>query len=51
MKEGWARQQHARFLKASTIEPRLRLINRFEVFRGCTRGNGRQRTAKRSSRT
>jgi hypothetical protein len=34
MKEGWARQQHARFLKASTIEPRLRLINRFEVFTG-----------------
>lgn len=34
MKVGWARQQHARFLKASTIEPRLRLINRFEVFTG-----------------
>ncbi|MFG3006940.1 hypothetical protein [Streptomyces calvus] len=34
MKEGWARQQQARFLKASTIEPRLRLINRFEVFTG-----------------
>jgi hypothetical protein len=34
MKEVWARRQHARFLKASTIEPRLLLINRFEVFTG-----------------
>ncbi|MGI5445752.1 tyrosine-type recombinase/integrase [Streptomyces sp. CA-243310] len=34
MKEGWARQQSARFLKSSTIDPRLRLIERFEEFSG-----------------
>lgn len=34
MKEGWARQQSARFLQASTIQPRLRLIQRFEDFTG-----------------
>jgi len=34
MKEGWARQQSARFLKASTIDPRLRLIERLEEFTG-----------------
>ncbi|GGQ35982.1 hypothetical protein GCM10010266_69120 [Streptomyces griseomycini] len=34
MKEGWARQQSARFLQASTIQPRLRLIQRFEGFTG-----------------
>ncbi|MFM9493697.1 tyrosine-type recombinase/integrase [Streptomyces galilaeus] len=34
MKEGWARQQSARFLQASTIQPRLRLIQRFEEFTG-----------------
>ncbi len=32
MKEGWARQQSARFLKAKTIDPRLRLIERLEEF-------------------
>lgn len=31
---GLGRQHHARFLKASTIEPRLRLISRCEVFTG-----------------
>lgn len=34
MKEGWARQQSARFLKKTTIDPRLRLIDRFEEFSG-----------------
>ncbi|MEU9069871.1 MULTISPECIES: tyrosine-type recombinase/integrase [Streptomyces] len=34
MKEGWARQQSARFLKSSTIDPRLRLIERLEEFTG-----------------
>ncbi|SRR5712691_7198711 len=34
MLEGWARQQSARFLKAATIDPRLRLIGRFEEFTG-----------------
>nr|WP_024127027.1 tyrosine-type recombinase/integrase [Streptomyces sp. F8]AHE39748.1 Site-specific recombinase xerd [Streptomyces sp. F8] len=34
MKEGWARQQSARFLKSSTIVPRLRLIERLEEFTG-----------------
>ncbi len=34
MKEGWARQQSARFLQASTIQPRLRLLQRFEEFTG-----------------
>lgn len=34
MKQGWARQQSARFLKASTIAPRVRLIERFEEFAG-----------------
>ncbi|MER8089483.1 tyrosine-type recombinase/integrase [Streptomyces sp. NPDC094048] len=34
MKEGWARQQSARFLKSSTIDPRLRLIERVEEFTG-----------------
>lgn len=34
MLEGWARQQSARFLKATTIDPRLRLIERFEAFTG-----------------
>lgn len=32
MLEGWRRQQSARFLKASTIAPRLRLIRRMEEF-------------------
>lgn len=32
MLEGWRRQQSARFLKASTIAPRLRLIRRMEQF-------------------
>ncbi|MFE2359020.1 tyrosine-type recombinase/integrase [Streptomyces parvulus] len=34
MKEGWARQQSARFLRAATITPRLRLIERFGEFTG-----------------
>ena len=34
MKEGWARQQSARFLKAKTIAPRVRLIERLEEFTG-----------------
>ncbi|MEV7087781.1 tyrosine-type recombinase/integrase [Streptomyces sp. NPDC093085] len=34
MKEGWARQQSARFLKSSTIDPRVRLIERLEEFTG-----------------
>ncbi|WP_436961268.1 tyrosine-type recombinase/integrase [Streptomyces sp. SudanB182_2057] len=34
MKEGWARQQSARFLKAKTIDPRLRLVERLEEFTG-----------------
>ncbi|MFF1959833.1 tyrosine-type recombinase/integrase [Streptomyces sp. NPDC058220] len=34
MKEGWARQQSARFLKSTTIDPRVRLIERFEEFTG-----------------
>lgn len=34
MKEGWARQQSARFLKSSTIDPRIRLIERLEEFTG-----------------
>lgn len=32
MKEGWARQQSARFLRTKTIDPRLRLIERLEEF-------------------
>lgn len=31
---GWRRQQSARFLKASTITPRLRLVRRMERFTG-----------------
>jgi integrase len=34
MLEGWRRQQSARFLKASTITPRLRLVRRMERFTG-----------------
>lgn len=34
MKEGWARQQAARFLKPTTIGPRLRLVERLEEFTG-----------------
>jgi site-specific recombinase XerD len=34
MKEGWARQQSARFLRASTIDPRVRMIERFAEFSG-----------------
>jgi hypothetical protein len=34
MKEGWARQQSAQFLQASTIQPRLRLLQRLEEFTG-----------------
>lgn len=34
MREGWARQQSARFLQSSTIDPRLRLIERLEEFTG-----------------
>lgn len=34
MKDGWARQQAARFLKAKTIDPRLRLVQRLEEFTG-----------------
>ncbi|WKX06178.1 hypothetical protein [Streptomyces sp. NL15-2K] len=34
MKEGWARQQSARFLQASTIQPRLPLLQRLEEFTG-----------------
>ncbi|WP_069628066.1 tyrosine-type recombinase/integrase [Streptomyces niveus] len=34
MKEGWARQQSARFLKSTTINPRVRLIERFWEFTG-----------------
>ncbi|UAX58524.1 tyrosine-type recombinase/integrase (plasmid) [Streptomyces sp. A144] len=34
MREGWARQQSARFLRAATINPRLRLIERFSEFTG-----------------
>jgi integrase/recombinase XerC len=34
MLEGWRRQQSARFLKPSTITPRLRLIRRMERFSG-----------------
>ncbi|XVU29872.1 tyrosine-type recombinase/integrase [Actinoplanes sp. CA-054009] len=32
--EGWDRQQRSRFLRASTIEPRLRLVRRFVEFTG-----------------
>ncbi|MHA6763112.1 tyrosine-type recombinase/integrase [Streptacidiphilus sp. PAMC 29251] len=34
MKEGWARQQSARFLRATTIAPRVRVIERFMEFTG-----------------
>ncbi|MER7408100.1 tyrosine-type recombinase/integrase [Streptomyces sp. NPDC000070] len=34
MKEGWARQQSARFLKSTTIDPRVRLVERLEEFTG-----------------
>ncbi|MFC9758890.1 tyrosine-type recombinase/integrase [Streptomyces sp. NPDC056921] len=34
MKEGWARQQSARFLRATTIDPRVRLIERLAEFTG-----------------
>lgn len=34
MREGWARQQSARFLQPTTIQPRLRLIERFGQFTG-----------------
>lgn len=34
MLEGWRRQQSARFLKAATIDARLRLIRRMETFTG-----------------
>lgn len=34
MLEGWARQQAARFLRVSTIGPRLRLVRRFGEFTG-----------------
>jgi len=34
MKEGWARQQSARFLRPETIGARLRLIARFGEFTG-----------------
>lgn len=34
MLEGWARQQSARLLKAATVDPRLRLIERFGEFTG-----------------
>lgn len=34
MLDGWARQQSARFLKSSTIDPRRRLIEGFEEFTG-----------------
>ncbi|MGC0328072.1 hypothetical protein RKD23_001062 [Streptomyces sp. SAI-170] len=34
MRDGWARQQAARFLKAKTIDPRLRLVQRLEEFTG-----------------
>jgi site-specific recombinase XerD len=34
MLEGWARQQSARFLRAKTITPRLRLMKRFGEFTG-----------------
>ncbi|WP_246643007.1 MULTISPECIES: tyrosine-type recombinase/integrase [Streptomyces violaceusniger group] len=34
MREGWARQQSARFLRSTTIDPRLRLIERLEEFTG-----------------
>ncbi|ALG14551.1 integrase [Kibdelosporangium phytohabitans] len=34
MLDGWARQQAARFLRASTVEPRLRLVRRMAEFTG-----------------
>ncbi|MFE3227907.1 tyrosine-type recombinase/integrase [Nocardia sp. NPDC059228] len=34
MLEGWRRQQSARFMKTSTIDPRLRLIRRVKDFTG-----------------
>ena len=34
MLEGWRRHQSARFLRAATIGPRIRLIRRLEVFTG-----------------
>ncbi len=34
MLEGWARQQSARFLRSATIDPRIRLLERFEEFSG-----------------
>lgn len=34
MLEGWEKQQRARFLKDSTIAPRLRLVRRFAEFSG-----------------
>lgn len=34
MVQGWARQQQARFLRESTIGPRLRLVRRFADFSG-----------------
>jgi hypothetical protein len=34
MREGWARQQSARFLQPTTIQPRLRLIERLGEFTG-----------------
>ncbi|MGW6868976.1 tyrosine-type recombinase/integrase [Streptomyces sp. NPDC054901] len=34
MREGWARQQSARFLQSTTIQPRLRLIERLGEFTG-----------------
>lgn len=34
MLEGWERQQRSRFLRASTIGPRLRLVRRFAEFSG-----------------
>lgn len=34
MREGWARQQAARFLRSATVEPRLRLLNRMAQYTG-----------------
>ncbi|MDJ0347201.1 site-specific integrase [Streptomyces sp. H10-C2] len=34
MREGWARQQSARFIQTSTIQARLSLLRRFEEFTG-----------------
>ncbi|MGW7344996.1 tyrosine-type recombinase/integrase [Streptomyces sp. NPDC054854] len=34
VREGWARQQSARFLQSTTIQPRLRLIERLGEFTG-----------------